>query len=85
VDVIVLINNSGGVASFEVKKSYPEGVFDDSVAAALKQWKWSAAEKNTDKVPVLTTIQFTYQTSSWTGGPKNKDEAERQCGFTNQQ
>ena len=85
VDVIVLINNSGGVASFEVKKSYPEGVFDDSVAAALKQWKWSAAEKNADKVPVLTTIQFTYMTSSSTGGPKNKDEAERQCGFTNQQ
>jgi protein TonB len=78
VDLIVGIKKNGKTGGYKVKKSYPEGVFDKHAAAALNNWKWSAADKNTDKAPVLTTIQMDFMVS----GSKNKAEAEKQCGFS---
>ncbi|MEX1669346.1 energy transducer TonB [Zhongshania guokunii] len=78
VDLIVGIDKSGKAGGYKVKKSYPEGVFDKYAAAALNNWKWSAAGKNVDKAPVLTTIQLDFMVS----GSKNKAKAEKQCGFS---
>lgn len=78
VDLIVGIDKSGKAAEYKVKKSYPEGVFDNYAAAAINNWRWAAASNNVDKAPVLTTIQLDFMVS----GAKNKAEAEKQCGFT---
>lgn len=78
VDLIVGINNDGKSGGYKIKKSYPKGVFDKHAAAALTNWKWAAADKNSDAVPVLTTVQLDFMVS----GSKNKKEAESQCGFS---
>ena len=78
VDLIVGINKNGKTGGYKVKKSYPEGVFDKHAVAALNNWKWSAADKNIDNVPVLTTIQLDFMVD----GSNNKAEAEKQCGVS---
>ncbi|GIU04205.1 hypothetical protein TUM4261_03710 [Shewanella sp. c952] len=78
VDLIVGIKSDGKSGGYKVKKSYPKGVFDKYAADALNNWKWVAADKNGNSVPVLTTIQLDFMVS----GSKNKAEAEKQCGFS---
>ncbi|MEE2002584.1 energy transducer TonB [Alkalimonas sp. MEB108] len=78
VDLIVGINSDGRLGGYKVKKSYPEGVFDEHAAAALTHWKWVATEINSDKTPVLTSIQLDFMVS----GSKNKTESENQCGYS---
>jgi TonB family protein len=78
VDLVVGIKKNGNTSGYKVKKSYPKGVFDKYAAAALNNWKWSAADQNAGKAPVLTTIQLDFMIS----GSKNKAEAEKQCGFS---
>ena len=78
VELVIGINSDGKMAKYNIKNSYPEGLFDKSAAAALKKWKWSASPKNVDKTPALTTIQLDFMVS----GAQNKPEAQKQCGFS---
>ncbi|WP_299011901.1 energy transducer TonB [uncultured Shewanella sp.] len=78
VDVIVGIKKDGRMGEYKVMKSYPEGIFDQYATAALKHWKWSATQDNSDSAPVLTSIQLDFMVD----GAKNKSEAETLCGFT---
>ncbi|WP_299494457.1 energy transducer TonB [uncultured Shewanella sp.] len=78
VDVIVGIKKDGRMGEYKVKKSYPEGIFDQSAIAVLKHWKWTSTQENTDSAPVLTTVQLDFMVD----GAKNKSEAETLCGFT---
>ncbi|WP_298774316.1 energy transducer TonB [uncultured Shewanella sp.] len=78
VDFIVGIKKDGRAVSYQAKKSYPEGLFDEYAAAALNHWKWSATEENGEHLPVLTTIQLDFMV----GGAKNKRTAEKVCGFS---
>lgn len=77
VDVIVGIKSDGKMGEYKIKKSYPEGIFDQYATAALTHWKWSATQENADKAPVLTTIQLDFMVEK----AKNKRAAEKQCGF----
>ncbi len=77
VEFIVGIDRDGTAGGYKVHKSFPEGVFDDYAAAALNQWKWKASTQNTDKDPVLTTIQLNFMVN----GSYNKSQAEKACGF----
>ncbi len=78
VDFIVAIDSNGTLGGFKIKKSYPEGVFDKSAAAALNRWKWSASKDNIENTPVLTTTQLNFMVSN----SKNKAETEKQCDFS---
>lgn len=78
VDLIIGIKTDGTSGGYKVKKSYPEGVFDKYAATALTNWKWGATAQNSDKIPVLTTIQLDFMVS----GSKNTSEAASQCGFS---
>ncbi|WP_137225859.1 energy transducer TonB [Shewanella sp. MEBiC00475] len=70
VDLIVGINKEGKLNGYKIKSSYPQGVFDNYAAAALNKWQWAATDKNKNKAPVLTSIQFDFMVS----GSKNKTE-----------
>ena len=78
VGLIVSINSDGSSRGYKVNKSYPEGVFDKHAAAALANWKWVAADKNSDNTPVLTIIQLDYMVS----GSTNIIEAENQYAYS---
>ncbi|MFB2726618.1 energy transducer TonB [Shewanella mangrovisoli] len=75
VELVVGIKSNGRSGGYKVKKSYPEGVFDNYAAAALAHWRWKATDKNSAKVPVLTTIQMDFMI----GNAKNKSEVKTQC------
>ena len=79
VDLIIGINSDGRLGSYRVKSSYPEGLFDENAIAALTQWKWVATETNSDKTPVLTSIQLDFILY----GSTNEKELESQCGNSN--
>ncbi|ABI40581.1 TonB family protein [Shewanella sp. MR-4] len=76
VALVVGINSSGKPSGYKVKKSYPEGVFDNYATAALANWRWKATDKNSDKKPVLTIIQMDFSVSK---SPKSA-EAIAHCG-----
>lgn len=78
VNLIIGINKEGKLGGYEVKSSYPQGVFDNYAAAALRKWQWTATEKNKHNEPVLTHIQLDFMISN----SKNKTEAEKQCGYS---
>ncbi|MDP4537371.1 energy transducer TonB [Alkalimonas collagenimarina] len=75
VNLIIGINSDGRASGYRVIKSYPEGVFDNYAIAALTEWQWVAADTNSDKTPVLTTIQLDFSMSE----SSNRKEAENQC------
>jgi TonB family protein len=77
VEFIVGIDRDGTAGGYKVQKSFPEGVFDDYAAEALRQWKWKASKHNTDKAAVLTIIQLDFMVN----GSYNKSQAEKACGF----
>lgn len=78
VDLIVGIKSDGKAGGYKVKKSYPEGVFDEYAAAALTNWLWVPTDKNSAHAPVLTRIQLDFMVS----GARNTTEAESQCGVS---
>jgi TonB family protein len=78
VDLIVSINSDGTSGDYKIRKSFPEGVFDKYATDALNNWQWVAADKNSDKTPVLTTVQLDFMVS----GTNNKTEAENHCGYS---
>ena len=73
--VTYLINSSGRADGYKITNSYPEGMFDRHVLAALARWRYKPAEGNTDRMPVLTSvsISFTPEASS------NIDDARQHC------
>ncbi|NOU49233.1 energy transducer TonB [Pseudoalteromonas sp. JBTF-M23] len=76
VDLEVGISNEGKMIVYKVKKSYPQGIFDDYAAAALLKWRWKAADANVDKLPVLTLMHMGFKVI----GSKNKQQAQEECG-----
>ncbi|QQX79133.1 energy transducer TonB [Shewanella sp. KX20019] len=60
VDLIVGINSEGKLQGYKVRSSYPQGVFDESAAAAIAKWRWSAAKANPEGKPVLTSYQLDF-------------------------
>ena len=75
VQVLVGVNEEGKMSAYTIQKSYPVGIFDEYAIALLKSRRWQATEKNTDKVPVLTTLQVTQIHS----GSANRAEATKEC------
>lgn len=70
VDLIFGIDQNGKVTGYNIRSSYPKGVFDNNAAAALGKWKWQATEANKKNTPVLTSVRLDFSTS------KNPDESE---------
>lgn len=61
VDLIVGINSDGKLQGFKIRSSYPKGVFDKSAATAIAKWRWSAAEANPERKPILTSYQLDFR------------------------
>ncbi len=76
VKLVVVVNKSGDTEFYKVNKSYPEDLFVEASKDVLKKWKWVPGEKNPDRTPMLTTIQFDF----WVDGSSNLSEAKKQCG-----
>jgi|AntRauTorcE11897_2_1112592.scaffolds.fasta_scaffold73315_1 TonB family protein len=60
VNVAVGIGSDGRAKGYEVRSSYPKGVFDDYAVAALQKWRWEATEKNSGRTPILKTVQLNF-------------------------
>lgn len=75
VELIFGINEQGEMSGYQVKSSYPKGVFEDYAAASLIKWRWQATPANTEMQPVLTTVKLQFMVEN----PRNKLEAVKQC------
>ncbi|QCZ93948.1 energy transducer TonB [Salinimonas iocasae] len=73
--VTFLINSSGRADGYKIANSYPEGVFDRHVLAALARWRYKPAEGNNDKMPVLTRVSISFMPEL----ASNAEEAEQRC------
>jgi len=60
VGFIIGINQQGKSQDFKIISSYPKDIFDYNAAAVLKNWRWKATEKNSDKKPVLTYLRLDF-------------------------
>ncbi|WP_299807458.1 energy transducer TonB [uncultured Shewanella sp.] len=77
VELLFGINELGRVSGYQVKNSYPEGVFDQYAAASLTQWHWQSTPENTAKQPVLSTIKLQFMVEN----ARNQDVAVKQCEY----
>ena len=77
-ELIIGIGSDGKMTGYKVTKSYPKGLFDKSIAAALGSWRWKPSASNTERKPILTKMHMYFQSSN----AKNKAEAELMCGST---
>lgn len=73
--VTFLINSKGRADGYKITNSYPEGVFDRHVLAALARWRYKPAEGNVDKMPVLTSVSISFTPD----GSSNIDDARQYC------
>ncbi|MBD3584997.1 energy transducer TonB [Salinimonas sp. HHU 13199] len=73
--VTFLINSKGRADGYKITNSYPEGMFDRHVLAALARWRYKPAEGNPDKTPVLTSVSISF-TPEKAG---NANEAAQRC------
>jgi hypothetical protein len=77
VRVLAAVNEDGKISSFNILKSYPQGMFDEYAIIILKNTHWKATASNHEKNPVLTTFQF----SRTDYGSSNRGEAEKECAL----
>ena len=63
VDLIVGIDQNGKAKGYQIRSSYPKGVFDNNAATAIVKWKWQATERNKNNTPVLTSVRMDFSTS----------------------
>lgn len=73
--VTFLINSNGRADGYTITNSYPEGVFDRHVLAALARWRYRPAEGNIDKMPVLTSVSISFTPE----GSSNLYDARQHC------
>lgn len=62
VEFTLLIDSDGKPQNLTVIKNFPGSTFNRKAYEALRKWQWTAAESNTEKQPVLTTIQLDFTT-----------------------
>ena len=62
VEFTLSIDSDGKPQNLTVIKSFPGSTFNKKAYEALKRWLWVAATSNTQKQPVLTTIQLDFTT-----------------------
>lgn len=60
VELTVGIGEKGKMVGYLVNHSYPGETFVESTVKSIRQWQWQPAEANTQRQPVLTTIQLDY-------------------------
>ncbi|WP_166425691.1 energy transducer TonB [Paraglaciecola sp. 20A4] len=57
VEFSLLIDVNGRAVEPTIIKAFPEGVFDKQADNAIRKWLWVPTKTNTERQPVLTTIQ----------------------------
>ena len=62
VEFTLLIDGDGKPQNLTVIKSFPGSTFNKKAYEALRKWQWTPAASNTQKQPVLTTIQLDFTT-----------------------
>ena len=60
VEFSLLIDVNGRAVEPTIIKAFPEGVFDEQAAIAIRKWLWVPTKTNTERQPVLTTIQHDF-------------------------
>lgn len=75
VEFTLLINEEGKPQNITVSKSFPGATFNKQAYEALRKWQWEPSSDNTQRQPVLTTVQLDFVT------PKsvNYDDAYKAC------
>ncbi|MFC4701001.1 energy transducer TonB [Glaciecola siphonariae] len=76
VETIVGIGTDGRAAELAIRFSYPQGVFDSSAVKALKEWRWTPANTNQERHPVLAVVKLYFSVAN----SKNKKAVETYCG-----
>ena len=79
VNVSYIVNASGGVESLKVISSYPNSVFNKSALRAVKQYRYQAAEKNTEKILVRTNEIVTFLLEYPDYRSPSKEEMVKKC------
>ena len=62
VEFTLLIDGDGKPQNLTVVKSFPGSTFNRKAYEALRKWQWTPGADNTQKQPVLTTIQLDFTT-----------------------
>jgi TonB family protein len=68
VEFSLIIGSDGKAVNPIIIKAFPEGVFDVQATRAIKKWKWTPTETNSNRQPVATTIQHDFvvkESSNW--------------------
>ncbi|MDV6315323.1 energy transducer TonB [Idiomarina sp. HP20-50] len=78
VKVVVGIGSDGRAKMFDVRSSFPEGVFDDYAISALRQWRWEATAENVNRTPVLAAINLDFTTRGKPDDPAYLGNCESQ-------
>lgn len=75
VEFSLTIGSDGNAVNPTIIKAFPDGVFDVQAARAIKQWKWAQTAENSNKQPVVTTIQHDFVINN----SPNYNEAYKAC------
>lgn len=57
VEFSLIIDSSGKAINPKVIKAFPENIFNKQAMRAIKKWKWVPTSTNSNRQPVVTTIQ----------------------------
>jgi protein TonB len=77
VEFTLIIDVDGKPQNMAVIKSFPGSTFNKKAYEALRKWRWAPSASNTQKQPVLTTIQLDFTTKK----SVNLDKAYKSCSF----
>lgn len=62
VEFSLLIDSNGKAQNLKIIKSFPGSTFNKKAYEALQKWQWIPGAGNTQKQPVLTTVQLDFTT-----------------------
>ncbi len=79
VQMVVSINAEGKADGYQIKNSYPEDLFVDSMVNAIAKWEWAPAGHNTEKMPAVQSVYFEFKFEREGKEAKNIAEAKAAC------
>ncbi|QYK04503.1 energy transducer TonB [Shewanella zhangzhouensis] len=79
VQMVVSINAEGKVDGYQIKNSYPEDLFVDSMVNAIGKWDWAPAAHNSEKMPAVQHLYFDFKLDMQGKEAKNVAEAKAAC------
>jgi len=75
VEFSLIIDSTGKAINPKIIKAFPKNVFNKQAMRAIKKWKWTPTTANSNRQPVVTTIQHDFVVKS----SHNGNNAYKNC------